>query len=173
MGGGQPFGDSLNERAVWPRVGLLATDDQGLNALGGVLADAEAEPPAPRDAEEMGILDAKIVEDRHRIGDAQRQRVGGRVVRLAAAAVAGVVDIDGVELVGGQRLGDRRGPHQVDRLSEPTVDHAAGAVDLVVHLMAVQRVLRVRPGAPLPSRRPATETHPVPVECGVVCGQHP
>lgn len=55
----------------------------------------------------MGPLHTNIVEDRHRVGDAQRRRVCGRVVRLVAAAMAAVVNVDGAELVGGQRPGER------------------------------------------------------------------
>lgn len=108
-----------------------------------MLADSEAEPASPGEPEEVRTLDPELIENGYRIRDAERHRKRRRVVRLVAAAVAAVIDIDVAELVGWNPLGDRRSPHDVDRLPEPSVENERGplaALVLEVHGASVQRV---------------------------------
>ena len=61
---------------------------------GGEFPDPEAEPASIRSANEVGPLDAELIQDRHRIGEAKRQRVCLLVMRLVAPSDAAVVDVD-------------------------------------------------------------------------------
>lgn len=64
---------------------LLPAADERPDTVGRVRPDAEAEPPAPRQADEVGAVDAELVEHGRRVPGPQRHRVGGRLVVLVAA----------------------------------------------------------------------------------------
>jgi len=92
-------------------------------------------------------LDPECIQHRHGIRDPERHGVRVRVVGLVAAPDTSVVDVDNAELVGGQRLGDVRLSHLVDRIQESSVEDDCGSVAIVVlevHALAIQRVSRVR-----------------------------
>src|SRR5438093_11176588 len=72
-----------------------------------MLTECEPEPGSPGGAEEVGTLDTERVEDRDGVRDPGSQRVGARVLRLVAAALAAVVGEDQPELAT-QRSGEAR-----------------------------------------------------------------
>ena len=86
----------------------MPPDDERAHALGSVLPDPEAEPASPRPADEAGALDPEPIEDRDRIGDPQRHRVGRGIVRLVAAPVATMIREDGAEALARDGIGQRR-----------------------------------------------------------------
>src|SRR5689334_2094261 len=91
---GERLADRVGDRALGPRVGLVAPDHERTHAPGSVLADPEAEPASPGSPNEMGALEPEPVEDRDRIGDAQRHRISRGVVRLVTATMAPVIRKD-------------------------------------------------------------------------------
>src|SRR6266540_2551289 len=86
-----------------------------------MLAECEPEPGSPGGAEEVGTLDAERVEDRDGVRDPGSQRVGARVLRLVAAALAAVVGEDHPELAT-QRSGEARRLRDLERIREARVE---------------------------------------------------
>jgi len=77
---------------------LVAAEDEREHPLRRMLAEREAQPGAPRGAEEMRTLDAERVEDCDSVPDTRRQRVGARLAWLVAAALTAMIGEDRPEL---------------------------------------------------------------------------
>jgi hypothetical protein len=75
----------------------------------------------------VGAVDAQRSEDGRRVTGPHRHRVGGRVVRLVAATQTPVVDVDGSELAGWQRPGNRRLTHVIDAVEQAAVQYDGDA----------------------------------------------
>jgi hypothetical protein len=158
---GEPLGDRPSDRRIGPGVGLLAADYERQDALGCVLADADAQSTAPRHADEVRTLERERIEHSDRVGGPDRHAVRRRIVGLVAAPEAAMVGIDVTELVARQPLRDAGLPYVVRAVEQPTVEqdgHAITAVVLEVHRAAVDRVRRVRHVTP-PSSSTDTESN--------------
>ena len=98
----------------------------------------------------MCPLDAEFIQNRHRIGHAQRHRICLHLPRLVTASDPAVGDVDEAELVRRQLLqclGDVRLSHQINRVNDPSMHDDRGsiaAVILEVHPASIQSVRRVR-----------------------------
>ena len=80
----EPVADRSGDRAVGPLIWLLTADNEGQHAFGGVFADSESEPAAPRHADEMGAFDRQLIQDPHGVPDPHLHGICGWVVRLVA-----------------------------------------------------------------------------------------
>ena len=74
-----------------------ARQDRGLGALGMIGRDAAGEQAAERQADQDGLARLRRIHDRERVGHAIVQRIGRRVVRPVALAVAQRVVGDAAE----------------------------------------------------------------------------
>src|SRR3990170_1572088 len=95
----------------------------------------------------MRALELELVEYGHDVRDAQGHRIRLGLVRLIAASVTSMVDIDEPELAGEllQSPGDRRASDHLDRIEESPEDrdrHAFAANILEVHAARVTSVRR-------------------------------
>jgi hypothetical protein len=69
----------------------------------------------------VGALDPEPIEDRKRIGDPQRHRVGRGVVGLVATTVATVIGEDHAEALSGEGIGHRPLAQVPDGVGETVV----------------------------------------------------
>ena len=73
---------------------MRAIDDQCTDAVRVVRGGGECDDAAHRMSHERGAPNAGMVEDGDDIGRPPAARIGGRIVRLAAAAMAAAIDED-------------------------------------------------------------------------------
>ena len=109
-------------------------------------ANPEAEPSAPRDAEEMRLPDPEFVQHGDDVRDAKGHRIRIGVVWLVAPPMTPMVDEDEPELIGGcgERLRDRGSADQLDGSNPPRI--RTGAPPSVILEGDLGRVPGVRRG---------------------------
>ena len=140
------------------RVRLLADDHEAADTFRGMLTDPERETSAPRQPDYVRAGDCEVVEHSDDVAGAAGHRVRVVIMRSVASPVTAMVDEHQAQCLGSrsETHGQRRTPHEFDRVEEAAEHHDGGAVPaiiLVVDAGAVESVGRVRHSGPIMTHR--------------------